>query len=747
MPTRDARDGDGAYAIASPVVAATIGACALVAQHVIGKATRDALFLSNFSAARFPLAMTASTVLSGGIVILFVRIIARYGPALVVPRLFALHALGFVVDWGLAQRFERVAAVAVYLHTASLGATILSAFWTVVSEAFDPHTGKGAIGRIAGGAALGGVVGGGIAWGGSRLLPVPAMLLVGAALSLLSMWGVDLLARQAHESHADVSAGTPRPSGFVVLRDTPYLRLLGALVVVGALSQSLLDYALAVQAKATYGGGARLLGFFALFQVAIGLASFLLQTTANRPSLDVLGIGGTIALMPAAVAGAGTFALAMPSLITAALQRGAEGVLRASLFRSAYEVLFTPLPQSLKRPTKTYIDVTLDRVGALAGGGLTMGLIALWPHGSLRAVTIAAVVVAAIQLAFAYRLHRGYVATLADRLRSGALQLDFASVVDATTRKTLSRTLSNLDRSTLLAKINEAWIEKNAAADDSPSRDTVEGRDSAHAAASVPADAIVHSMTQLRSKDTATVCAALCSDDVQSDLLAPQIIDLLSRDDVAREAMHSLAPRAREIAGMILDAVLDERREPVLRRRAARLLRDVPSQRVADGLALGLSAEAFDVRYACGRVLVGLRGQNAELRFEAKLMFDRAKHQLEDASKDPRSLEHAFDVLSLTAPREPMQLAYGALQSTDTFLRGVALEYLDVVLPVDVRAAMTLRLSQRPPAAAAPRTSDRCLNDLLKSKEVIHQQLDELRRSRDPDSEPTGAVRRSSPWR
>ncbi len=720
------------------MIAATIAACAMVAQHVIGKATRDALFLSNFSAARFPLAMTASTVLSGGIVILFVRIIERFGLALVVPRLFALHALGFVIDWGLAQRFERVAAVAVYLHTASLGATILSAFWSLVSEAFDPHTGKGAIGRIAGGAALGGVVGGGIAWGGSRLLPVPAMLLVGAALSLLSMWGVSLLSRVAQEARAETSAGTPRPSGFVVLRDTPYLRLLGALVVIGALSQSLLDYTLAVQAKATYGGGARLLGFFALFQAAIGLASFTLQTTANRPSLDALGIGGTIALMPAAVAGAGTFALAMPSLITAALQRGAEGILRASLFRSAYEVLFTPLPQSLKRPTKTYIDVTLDRVGALTGGALTMGLIALWPHGSLRAATIAIVIVAAIQLALAYRLNRGYVVTLADRLRSGALQLDFASVVDATTRKTLSRTLSTLDRSTLLAKINEAWIKKNAAAPDQPARDTVESQEgSSHPEASVPADTVVHAMTQLRSKDTATICAALRNDDAQSDFLAPQIIDLLSRDDVAREAMHSLAPRARDIAGMILDAVLDERRGTVLRRRAARLLRDVPSQRVADGLALGLSAEAFDVRYACGRVLVGLRGQNAELRFEARIMFDRAKHQLEAASKDPRSLEHAFDVLSLTAPREPMQLAYGALQSTDVFLRGVALEYLDVVLPVDVRAAMTLRLSKRPPVTAAPRTSDRCLNDLLKSKEVIHQQLDELRRLRDPDSEST----------
>jgi ATP:ADP antiporter, AAA family len=738
MLTKGARKADKAPAIASPMFAATIAACALIAQHVIAKATRDALFLSSFSAARLPLAMTVSTVFSGGIVILFGKIMSRFGPARVVPRLFALHAGLLAFDWILAQRFERVAAIAVYLHTASLGATILSAFWSVVSEAFDPHAGKQAIGRIAGGAALGGAVGGGMAWGGSRMLPVPAMLLVGAALSLLSMWGVNLLARQAHPPHQAPSADVPRPSGFAVLRDTPYLRLLGALVVVGALSQALLDYALGVQAKAMYGGGARLLGFFALFQAGIGLASFLLQTTANRRSLSVLGIGGTIALMPAAVAGAATFALAMPSLITAALQRGAEGVLRASLFRSAYEVLFTPLPQSLKRPTKTYIDVTLERAGGLVGGGVTVALIALWPHGSFRAVTIAVVVVTAVQLALAYRLHRGYVATLAEQLRSGAVQLDFASVFDATTRNTLSRTLSNIDRSTLLAKINQAWMEKHPTVADRPSLEPVATPvDPPPRPASVPTDDIVHTMAQLRSNDTATTRAGLRSDGVSSHLLAPQLIELLSREDVARDAMRSLAPRASEIAGTILDAVLDERRETRLRRRAARLLRDVPSQRVADGLALGLSVEAFDVRYVCGRVLVRLRGQNAGLRFDASGMFDRAKRQLETASQDPRSLEHAFDMLSLAGPHEPIQLAYGALQGTDVFLCGVAFEYLDVVLPVDVRAAMTFHLSKHPPGAAAARTSDRSLDDLLKSKEKINHQLDELRRSRDPDSEPS----------
>jgi AAA family ATP:ADP antiporter len=731
MPTRGAHRAAEPAIGASPVIPATIAAAALIAQHVIGRATRDALFLSHFSVARLPIAMTASTVLSGGVVVLFARLIARFGPALVVPPVFALHAGAMAGEWLLAQRFEAAAAVAVYLHTASLGATILSAFWSVVSEGFDPYTGKRAIGRIGAGAALGGVIGGGLAWGGSRVATVPTMLLAGSALSLLGLWGVRRFAHSPPGTPPPHTAETAPASGLVALRDTPYLRMLAGVVAIGALLQSLLDFALGAQAKAAYGGGARLLSFFALFQTAIGVVSFLLQTTANRPALERLGIGGTIALLPAGVAGLGLFALGVPSLMAAALQRGCEGVLRASLFRSAYEVLFTPVPQSLKRPTKTVIDVSFDKLGGLLGSGLTLALIGLWPQVALRTVTLTTVIVAAIELAVAYRLHRGYVTTLADRLRSGALQLDSAAVVDATTRKTLSRTLSDLDRRTLLAKIEEARTKAVADADPHAERSHL-----SQPQVDPRSDEVVRAVIDLRSKRVETIRAALNREVVRSPLLAGHLLELLGRDDVARDAIHALEPIVPEIIGTVLDVVLDERRASRVRRRAARLLRGVRSQRAADGLMLGLSGQSFEVSYACGRVLVEMHEQDAGLRFDAATLFERAKRQLQSPSDDARSLEHAFNVLSLTAPRDAIQLAYGALQSTDPFLRGVALEYLDVVLPSDVRAAMTLRLS-KPPPSTTPRPRDRSLDVLLKSKEAIRLHLDELRRSRDPDADPS----------
>ena len=727
-----------------PVVAGAIAAGAMIAQHVVGKATRDALFLSHFAVARLPIAMAASSVFSAAVVLILARTIARFGPARIAPPLFAANAVFLAFEWGLASRFEQAAAVAVYLHTAALGSAILSAFWSVVGERFDPHTAKRVIGRIGWGASLGGVLGGGLAWGASKVTTVPTMLLVMAALSTACAWGVRELARSTPVARAPPGTETPSPSGFSALRNTPYLRLLALLIASGALLQSLLDYVVGAQAVSAYGQGPRLLSFFAVFQTVIGLLSLIIQSTADRPALERLGVGGTVALLPGAVAAFGAFAIAAPSLLTASLQRAAEGSLRASLFRSAYEVLFTPVPHSLKRATKTVIDVIFDRFGVLVGSGLTLALARLWPGANARAVTVASVVVAAAELALAYLLHEGYVATLADRLRAGSLKLDAADIVDATTRKTLSRTLSDVDRRALLAQI-EAARAAHARAEPEPARAEPEhtpakpeGESASAAVAQASAgDDVARALAQLRSRDAPTIRDALRSDAARTPLLAPQLLDLLGDDDVAQEAMQALEALVPVIVGTVVDVLLDEERPPRTRRRAARLLAHAASRRAIDGLTLGLDARALEVRHACGRTLVRLRSRGAPISFDAMAMLSRVRREVDLLSTDTRSLEHAFDVLSLTVPSEAIQLAYGALQSPDAYLQGVALEYLDVVLPADLRTSMMPRLSaasSRP--ASPPRPSARLRDDLLKSKQAIELRLDELRRLRDPDTDP-----------
>jgi hypothetical protein len=726
--------------VGTSVLAATVAAAAMIAQQVMGKATRDAMFLSHYPVARLPYAIIAGAIVSGVVVLLMTRLIRRWGPGRVVPVAFTLHAAVMVAEWAFALRFESVVALVLYVHTASVGATIVSAFWSVVSESFDPHTAKQVVGRIGAGAALGGVIGGGLAWLASQLTSLSTMLLAMAGLSLVCAAGVRALGKSARGDRAspvpEADAVASSLSGIGVLRQTPYLRMLALLVLFAAITQALLDYLLSAHATDVYGHGVRLLSFFAIFQTSIGVISFLLQLSVNRLALERLGVGATIALMPTGVVALGAVALAAPSLVTVALQRATEGVLSASLFRSAYEVLFTPLPQAQKRPTKTAIDVVFDRLGMMAGSALTLGILAWSTNGGLRAVTAAATLAAVAQLVIAQRLHQGYVRTLADRLQAGAVELDSRNVHDATTLATISRTVDGLDRRKLLAQIE---VLRSHQGDPDRGLEQLPEFPELDAMAS---DERLHLLRDLRSQHLETVVRALHSESARLAPHVPELLEMLGRDELAGEAARALRPLVPRHIGAIVDVVLDGSRPVVTRRRAARLLGNVWSQRAADALVFALDATELEVRHIAGRVLAGMRERNPALHFDSTAAIARAHRELESpAAFDVRRLEHTFNVLSLTFPREPMQLAYAALTADDPYLRGVALEYLDATLPADLREALALHVEVAPPAPTPPRPavpSQKApgpLEFLLQSRDALRLSIDELRRRSDSSTD------------
>ena len=52
------------------------------------------------------------------------------------------------------------------------------------------------------------------------------------------------------------------------------------------------------------------------------------------------------------------------------------------------------------------------------------------------------------------------------------------------------------------------------------------------------------------------------------------------------------------------------------------------------------------------------------------------------------SSEHVYRLLSLILPGEPLKVAYRGLHSGDAHLKVMALEYLDSVVPAEVRSIL-----------------------------------------------------------
>jgi hypothetical protein len=145
--------------------------------------------------------------------------------------------------------------------------------------------------------------------------------------------------------------------------------------------------------------------------------------------------------------------------------------------------------------------------------------------------------------------------------------------------------------------------------------------------------------------------------------------------------------------------------------------------------AFGLDDPRFDVRFQSARSLASIVEKNPLVQIDSAQIFAvvlrevavgrgvwESRRLLDGADEDKspttldefvrtragESLAHVFTLLSLVLPREPLQIAYRGLQSSDRRLRGTALEYLEGTLPPDLRAGVLPLLVRRPARSVSP---------------------------------------------
>lgn len=673
-----------------------LAAGALLAQQVAARATRDALFLSNHDVARLPAAMAAAAMLSLAGVAASSRWMSRFGPARVVPSALALSAGLLLGEWGLSFVSVPAAAVALYLHVALFGATLVSGFWLLLGELYDPHSAKGALGPVAAGANAGAVAGGVVAWCAGRWLGLPATIPVIALLTLACWAGV----RRVGGLPVPAAERDPGPSGMAVLRENRYLRAVAAVVALGAFVEALLDYVLGAQAVSRFAAGPRLMTFFSAFHTGVAVVAAALLAMAGEPALRRLGIAGTVSLRPLAAGLGALLAWASPSLVTAVTARAAEALTRNSLFRTGYELLYMPLAARERRPVKAILDVGVDRLGTVAGSVAVLAILAATGASAPRALPALAAAAAAVTVMIALRLQSGYVTSLADSLRSGAAKVE-DEAMDAATLFSGVESRIGFDRRSLLREIEE---HRKAAAGP---------------AALPPADPLLAAATDLRSGDPVRVRRALAAG--LEPALVGFAVPLLARDDVGRDAQRALRQAAPRVTGQLVDALHDiTAHSATVRRRLATVIGAAGSQRAADGLVDALHDPAPDVRARCGRVLESLRASAPALVLARDALLAAASRELVLPDPDGRGLRQVFALLGLVGDGEAMRIAYHAVHSTAPGARGTALEYLENVVAEPVRSALLRRLGANPPGTQArPRADAR--DELLKT--AIHLKL------------------------
>lgn len=699
---------------------ALISATLMIAHQVGGKATRDAIFLSQYDVTELPKVVIVAALLSMLAVVVMSRLLTVFGPHRIVPAAFLISAVLFAGNWYVYGQGPQLAAITLYLQMAVFGAVLISGFWSVVNERFDPHTAKRTIARVAAAATLGGVLGGFMADRVAALLDARAMLIVLASLHVACCVTVFAIGGgRASATPVKVEVD----SGIQILFRNRYLLLMGLLMVLVASLAALVDYAFKAEAARRISEQDALVGFFGRFYALVGVVTFLVQSALGPRVLNRFGIGATLAVMPAVVVMAGlvsTFALRLWSIV---LLRGGQMVFQNSFFRSAFELLYTPIPPARKRPTKSIIDVASDRLGDVVGGGIILALLAVLPELPVTVVIVAAMAIALLTLVVVRRLYRGYVSQLAENLRDGATTLRQDEIVDATTRHTLAEVSGAAERELLQERIAER------------KRQVDDGEDEAQTVG----EELALAMVDLTSGDVRRAESFL-KDDFMDVRLVPFIVPLLAVDDVAETArteLRWLAPRA---LGALTDALLDPDVPLRARQRVPSVLEISLNARAAHALTLGLRDPEFSVRYSCARALFRMAGRDPQLPIDRDAVFEACATEVrvpqsvwrrrgleidsdgegvypefgDESSEINYSMEHVFTLLGLVLERDALRLSFRAVFSTDRAMRGTALEYLENVLPDEIRHGLWAHLGLEPTARSNARPSAALVEELRK---------------------------------
>jgi ATP/ADP translocase len=405
--------------------AALLGAYLFLAvtSTVIGKAVRDALFLTHFTTLQMTYADLQTIIAIGLAMGVYFRLHRSLAPCRMLIWSSALFAIGDTACWWAARLHQGWPTRAIYYWVGTQAAVTLPQVSMLARQALTTRQAKRLLGLIGTGPIFGWIAGGLVtrAAAGSEdteaLLLVMAMLTAASPILILGLW------RTSETGALD----TPRPDhpsspspGLVrsatLVWNSSHLRTVAFLVFLSSVVTTIAGLQFRDIASRSIGATDRLAAFFGSFSFHAGLFSLAIQILCTSPILQYLGLGAGLVIAPLALATGSVGVLIWGTLPTAVFLKGSDHVLRHSIDRAALELLYVPLTPNETLQTKTFIEAVVyrmgDGVGALA---VVFGATVL--HMSFRSLSYISLSFVAAWIGVAMQARHGYVERLLATLR------------------------------------------------------------------------------------------------------------------------------------------------------------------------------------------------------------------------------------------------------------------------------------------------------------------------------------------
>ena len=439
----------------------------IISAYTVARVARDALFLGQFPATLLPYADITVFALVGVAVAAYIRVGQRAGLRRTLIgslQLFGLSGLAFAV---LADRANPTwLSPLFYVWVGIFGVLAPAQGWTLANYVVTPREAKRLFGWVAFGATFGGLSGAFLARALTNRLGASSLPVLMAVLVLVAAVIVEVLWRRRPAGLTDLEpeVGREEPAkglrqSLRVVADSPYLRAIAGVIGLASLVTVLIGWQFkaivqqSIQATAGPGGSENALAsFFSTFEAAASIPCLFIQVFLTAGLFRRFGLRSVLFALPIGLfAGSLGLLLSGGTLIAVLVPRAIDRVVRYSIDRPAVELLYLPVPLSVKLPAKSFIDTVVWRAGDGLGGLTVLAVVTLGGLGAVQ-LTWVTLPLIGLWLGAAALAYRRYVATLEESVTKHRLDMERVNtpVLDRATTDVLATRLEAVDPKEIL---------------------------------------------------------------------------------------------------------------------------------------------------------------------------------------------------------------------------------------------------------------------------------------------------------
>jgi len=354
----------------------------ITSPHTIIKALRYADLLVKMGPGGLPYAYVAAAVVTGLVVVFHTRIRSKVSSQLMVTASLGFFVItGILLHLVLLTAYGATSAFMSYLYwvwASVMTIVLMTQFWMIINEVFNPREAKRLIGFCGSGGILGGIAGGLLARFLTKANLADFLLPLACLFLLTCIFVVRAIYAESKKKIPSSEASKPKQEkseaqrfglrdNFHAVRKNSYLRLISGLVVITVIVSTFIDFQFSSAVDDYFSFGfvdqkAAMQEFFGLFFAGLLAFSFLLNFFLTSKILRNFGMRLTLLLTPAVLILCSLGIIFAPfSLLLAIFIKGSDESLAFSLHQSVREILYIPVASDLKSKVKPFIDMFINR--------------------------------------------------------------------------------------------------------------------------------------------------------------------------------------------------------------------------------------------------------------------------------------------------------------------------------------------------------------------------------------------------